>query len=173
MEKVRIDKYLWAIRVFKTRSLAADACSAGKITCNNSAVKPSYQVKCGDKYFIKIHKEYSKIIEVVDIVDKRGSAEHMKAFYVDHSPPYQALKSEPSAFYFPAPSRSKGPDCDWAPAPVANIQTSIVRASIAGLRDFMQRNPGVRALQCLQWALHRVAVLLLHCLPATGAHHCE
>lgn len=108
MEKVRIDKYLWAIRVFKTRSLAADNCFKGKVTCNNVQVKSSYIVKKGDTYHIKIHKEYSKIIEVVDLVDKRGSYESMKPFYIDHSPPYKPLHSEPSAFYSPAPSREKG-----------------------------------------------------------------
>lgn len=107
MEKVRIDKYLWAIRVFKTRSQAAEACYKGKVMCNDNAVKASYSVKKGDTYTIKINKDYSRIIEVVDLVDKRGSAELMKPFYIDHSPPYVPVKKLPSAFYTPM-EREKG-----------------------------------------------------------------
>ncbi|HEY1039782.1 MAG TPA: RNA-binding S4 domain-containing protein, partial [Bacteroidia bacterium] len=107
LEKVRIDKYLWAIRIFKTRSLASDACYKGKVTCNDHDVKSSYSVKRGDTYVIKINKDYSRIIEVVDLVDKRGSAEAMKPFYIDHSPPYVPVKREPSAFYTPV-VREKG-----------------------------------------------------------------
>jgi len=107
LEKVRIDKYLWAIRVFKTRSLASDACYKGKVLCKDIAVKSSYSVKKGDNYIIKINKDYSRIIEVVELVEKRGSAEDMKPFYIDHSPPYVPVKKEPSAFYTPM-IREKG-----------------------------------------------------------------
>lgn len=108
MEKVRVDKYLWAIRIFKTRSLAAEACFKGKIVCKDIAVKSSYSVKKGDTFIIKIHSDYSRIIEVLDLVEKRGSAEAMKPFYIDHSPPYERKKTEPSAFYSPPPKRDKG-----------------------------------------------------------------
>ena len=108
MEKVRIDKYLWAIRVFKTRTLAAEACYKGKVVCNGIAVKSSYSVKKGDRFTIEIHKEYSRIIEVVELLDKRGSAEAVKPFFIDHSPPYVKKHTEPSAFYSPPPKREKG-----------------------------------------------------------------
>lgn len=48
MESVRLDKYLWAIRVFKTRSDATDACNGNKVRLNGVAAKPSKQVKVGD-----------------------------------------------------------------------------------------------------------------------------
>lgn len=108
MEKVRVDKYLWAIRVYKTRSLAAEACYKGKVVCNGIAVKSSYSVKRGDKFTIKIHSDYLRIIEVLDLADKRGSAEAMKPFFIDHSPPYVKKQQEPSAFYSPPPVREKG-----------------------------------------------------------------
>jgi ribosome-associated heat shock protein Hsp15 len=108
VEKVRVDKYLWAIRVYKTRSLAAEACDKGKVVCNSNAVKPSYSVKPGDKFTIRIQPDYSKVIEVVALVDKRGSAEKMKPFYTDHSLPYVPPKAEPSAFYSPKSDREKG-----------------------------------------------------------------
>jgi len=52
-EKLRIDKYLWSIRLFKTRSLAAEACEKGKVKNESGQVKPSRQVHIGDEYEIK------------------------------------------------------------------------------------------------------------------------
>ena len=52
-EKLRIDKYLWAIRLFKSRSLASDACEKGKVKNEAGQVKPSKQVHIGDIYEVK------------------------------------------------------------------------------------------------------------------------
>ena len=48
MEEVRIDKWLWATRVFKTRTIAADACKKGRVMINNVTVKPSRMIKVGE-----------------------------------------------------------------------------------------------------------------------------
>jgi ribosome-associated heat shock protein Hsp15 len=53
MEELRIDKWLWCARLFKTRTLAADACKNGRITINGAQVKPSRTVKEGDKVGVK------------------------------------------------------------------------------------------------------------------------
>jgi len=50
MEELRIDKWLWCARLFKTRTLAADACKGGKVKINETSVKPSRDVKIGEQY---------------------------------------------------------------------------------------------------------------------------
>ena len=73
LSSVRIDKWLWAARFFKTRSLAQAAVEAGKATLNGERVKPAKEVKAGDRLEVRIG-DASREITVVDIADKRGSA---------------------------------------------------------------------------------------------------
>lgn len=73
MEEVRIDKYLWAIRVYKTRSEATDACNGGKVRLNEVAPKPSKTVRPGD--IIVIRKgAVTYTYKVLELVDKRQGA---------------------------------------------------------------------------------------------------
>ena len=70
---VRIDKWLWAARFFKTRVLATTACDAGHVLCNGQTAKPSRILKAGDKLTVKNDGgEYS--IEVLTLSEARGSA---------------------------------------------------------------------------------------------------
>jgi ribosome-associated heat shock protein Hsp15 len=70
---LRIDKWLWAARFFKTRALATAACDSGKITCNTQVAKPSRIVKVGDK--LQIRSESGDFeVEVLALSDQRGSA---------------------------------------------------------------------------------------------------
>jgi ribosome-associated heat shock protein Hsp15 len=100
MEKLRIDKYLWSIRLFKTRSIAAAACEAGKVKHGGSAVKASKHVSVGDEYEVK--SEARKwVIRVVGLLDKRVQYQEAIKYYVDVTPAEELdrLKFEASAFY--------------------------------------------------------------------------
>lgn len=85
VEKVRIDKYLWAIRVFKTRRLAADACDAGRVKWNGKSVKASKNVQVGERYDIKA-SERNWIIEVTGLLAHRKAYSEAILFYKDHTP---------------------------------------------------------------------------------------
>ena len=79
-KKVRIDKWLWAARFYKTRGLATEAINGGKIHLNNSRVKPSRTVNIGD--MISISKgPYKTVVEILDISDKRGPASIASQLY--------------------------------------------------------------------------------------------
>ena len=72
-DQIRIDLWLWAVRIFKTRSLAATSCRASKVRINGEIVKPSKAVREGD--IVIVHKGKSKItVEVTAILEKRVSA---------------------------------------------------------------------------------------------------
>ena len=70
MTEVRIDKYLWSIRVFKTRSEATDACKGGKIRLNGADTKPSKMVKVGDTIIAR-KGAVTYTYKVLDLIDKR------------------------------------------------------------------------------------------------------
>ncbi|WP_257668866.1 RNA-binding S4 domain-containing protein [Parapedobacter tibetensis] len=99
IEKLRIDKYLWAIRVFKTRSLATEACKAGRVKLNGQNTKPSFVVKVGDTYHIQKGIE-KKVVKVKGLLDKRVDAKSAINFYEDltpiaGTPGYKALHQAP------------------------------------------------------------------------------
>jgi ribosome-associated heat shock protein Hsp15 len=84
-EKVRIDKWLWAVRLFKTRSLAAEACDKGRIRIGDLTVKPSRSVKIGEE--IVLHRgPWYQHIKVLDITEKRMGAALVKDFLLDVTP---------------------------------------------------------------------------------------
>jgi len=85
IEKLRVDKYLWAIRIFKTRSLATDACKAGRVKFNGQNIKASHIVKIGDTYHIQKGVE-KKVVEVTGLLDRRVDAKSAANFYEDRTP---------------------------------------------------------------------------------------
>lgn len=84
-EKLRVDKYLWAIRIFKTRSLASAACESGKVKLNGTAVKPAKPVSLGDKYDIKTEARRWQI-EVTGLLANRQAYSEAIKYYADLTP---------------------------------------------------------------------------------------
>lgn len=84
-EKLRIDKYLWAIRLFKTRTLAAAACDSGKVKQNGTAVKAAKNVSVGDEYEVKTEAKKWRI-KVTDLLHNRQAYAEAIKYYLDITP---------------------------------------------------------------------------------------
>ncbi|HUS62018.1 MAG TPA: RNA-binding S4 domain-containing protein [Acidimicrobiales bacterium] len=85
-DAVRVDQWLWGVRMFKTRSLATDACRGGHVRVNGAVAKPATPVRIGDRVEGHVHGR-ERILEVVRLVDKRVGAPAATECMVDHSPP--------------------------------------------------------------------------------------
>jgi ribosome-associated heat shock protein Hsp15 len=105
-EKLRIDKYLWAIRVFKTRTLASDACKAGRVKLDNQNIKPSHEVKVGEIYQVSKGID-RKVLKVTGLLEKRVEAKIAVDFYQDITPVEQTLAFK-SMFQAPILKRDRG-----------------------------------------------------------------
>ena len=105
-DKLRIDKYLWAIRLFKTRSLATDACKAGRVKLNGQNLKPSAIVKVGEVYQVSKGIE-KKIIEVVELLYNRAESKIAVTKYKDLTP-VEETQAFKSVFHAPSLQRDRG-----------------------------------------------------------------
>lgn len=105
-EKLRIDKYLWAIRAFKTRSLATEACKAGRVKLNGQSVKPSYIVKVGETYTVQKGIE-RRVIKIVGLLERRVDAKTAATFYEDQTP-VEEMRRFKSMFHSPVLQRDRG-----------------------------------------------------------------
>lgn len=106
MQQVRIDKWLWAVRVFKTRTLAAQACDGGKVKIDNINVKPARQLKVGEEVqFTKNHQKH--LYRAVNLIDKRVAAPDAQQCYEDVTPADWIIARKPSAF-IEIPLRDRG-----------------------------------------------------------------
>jgi len=99
-EKLRIDKYLWSIRVFKTRSLASEACEKGKIKFKGDSVKASKAVNLGDEYEIKTEAR-KWIIKVTGLLSNRVQYAEAINNYIDLTPSedLDTTKAQPASFH--------------------------------------------------------------------------
>ncbi len=99
-EKLRLEKYLWSIRLFKTRTLAAAACDNGKVKFNGSSAKASKQISIGDEYEVKTENKRWRI-KVTGLLHHRVKYEEAIKYYVDITPAdeIQRLKYEAAVFY--------------------------------------------------------------------------
>ena len=83
---VRIDKWLWAVRIFKTRSDAAEACRTGKVTINGSEAKPSKELKEGDLLTVKKVPIMRYSYKVLALVERRLPAKDVPTYCLDITP---------------------------------------------------------------------------------------
>ena len=99
-EKLRIDKYLWAIRIFKTRTLAAVACDTGKVKCNGTQVKASKNVTVSDEYEVKTEAKRWKI-KVTGLLHNRVKHDLAIQYYLDITPAeeIQRLQYQAASFH--------------------------------------------------------------------------
>ncbi len=91
--EIRIDKWLWAVRIYKTRTLAADECRKGRVIINGNAIKPSHVVKLNEVIIVRkppvIHT-----FKVMGIIENRVSAQIAKDYVLDLTPDEEITKRE-------------------------------------------------------------------------------
>jgi ribosome-associated heat shock protein Hsp15 len=105
-EKLRIDKYLWAIRAFKTRTLAADACKAGRVKLDGRNIKASHEVKTGEVYQV-VKGIDRRVLKVTGLAESRTDAKTAVNFYEDITPVEQTQAFK-SMFQAPVLTRDRG-----------------------------------------------------------------
>lgn len=105
-EKLRIDKYLWAIRIFKTRTLATEACKAGRVKLDGQNIKPSHEVRVGEVYSISKGIE-RKVIRITGLLENRMDAKSVINFFADETPLEQTHQYK-TMFHAPVLKRDRG-----------------------------------------------------------------
>lgn len=105
-DRVRIDKWLWAARFFKTRSLAVEAIGGGKILVNGERIKPAKTVQAGDTVSIRLGP-YEHVVRIVALSERRGPATAAALLYQETTASLDAraklgeqLRMAPPAFVF-------------------------------------------------------------------------
>jgi len=92
LDATRVDRWLWAVRVCRTRSEATDLCRGGHVRVNHRPVKPSARVAVGDRVEVRVHGR-DRILEVARAIDRRVGAPAAAGCYVDRSPPAPKAES--------------------------------------------------------------------------------
>lgn len=85
LHEVRVDKWLWAARCFKTRSMATAACTAGHVKVDGVSVKAAKTIRPGDHLEVRAPGGL-RILEVAALGDRRGPASVARTLYIDHTP---------------------------------------------------------------------------------------
>lgn len=96
MESTRLDRWLWSVRLTKTRSDAAAACRGGHVRVNDKPAKPATPVKVGDTVRARV-ADRTRIVEVVQVIEKRVGAPQAALCYVDNTPVVQPGTAIPVA----------------------------------------------------------------------------
>ncbi len=91
--KVRIDKWLWSVRIFKSRTIATDACKSGKVKINGVAVKPSFSIE--PETLVEVRKNgFNLKFKVLKLIEKRVGAPIAQTCYEDLTPAEELRKFE-------------------------------------------------------------------------------
>ena len=85
-DTVRVDSWIWSVRLLKSRSQAAAACRGGHVRVNEERVKPAHLVRVGDEVRVRLD-QHEKVVVVTKLISKRVSAPAAVECYADHSPP--------------------------------------------------------------------------------------
>ena len=86
MNQVRIDRWLCAARILKSRTQATQACAGGRVRVNDESVKPHFAVRVGDR--VRVQADHGlRIVEVTGLAEKRQSPALARTLFNDHSPP--------------------------------------------------------------------------------------
>jgi len=104
MESVRVDRWLWAIRVFRTRTASTEACRGGHVRVNGAPAKAATLVREGDRVTVRGHGD-ERLLEVVRAIDKRVGAPVAAACVVDHTPPADRRREAPPFWREPSAGR--------------------------------------------------------------------
>jgi ribosome-associated heat shock protein Hsp15 len=107
LTETRLDKYLWAIRMYKSRSVATEAIEGGKVKYNGQSQKPSKKVKVGEIYTLK-REHINTELEVVKIIEKRVSAPLAQECYREIITELTDAQKLASVFFAPNTYREKG-----------------------------------------------------------------
>ncbi len=83
---VRLDKWLWCVRIYKTRASANEACATGRVRVNDESAKPATKLKLGDSVTVR-RKDRTVIVEVLQLLEKRVGAALAAEAVIDKSPP--------------------------------------------------------------------------------------
>jgi ribosome-associated heat shock protein Hsp15 len=97
MEATRVDRWIWAVRLYKTRSAATVACRGGHVKVNGTAAKPATPVRVGDRVAAHVDGR-ARILEVVRVIDTRVGASIAADCIIDHSPPPPPRELAPPNF---------------------------------------------------------------------------
>jgi len=93
MDSVRLDKFLWSVRIYKTRAIAVEECDKHRVLVNGMEAKPARSVRAGDKLTVKklpvVHT-----YDIIQLVDKRQPASLVKNYIADTTPPEEIEKAE-------------------------------------------------------------------------------
>ena len=125
MEHARVDKWLWAARLFKTRSAATHAVLGGRVHVNGARVKPSKDVRVGDTVEVTI-RSVKRIVEVSGVADRRGPAAAAAVLYVEAP---ESINAREEASLERRLARPPGADLGARPTKLARRRLDAMRRS--------------------------------------------